>query len=78
MTSDGGSLSAKDVKPRTSTNKTDMTQTSPPGGASSYQSVQRFGFFREGRICTRLNGTENSPKKGTRHSLHLLADGSRR
>jgi hypothetical protein len=55
-----------------------MTQTSPPGGASSYQSVQRFGFFREGRICTRLNGTENSPKKGTRHSLHLLADGSRR
>ena len=78
MTSVGGSLSARDVKPRTSTNKTDMTQTSPPGGASSYQSVQRFGFLREGRIHIRLNGTENRPTKGTRHSLHLLADGRRR
>jgi len=55
-----------------------MTQTSPPGGASSYQRVQRFGFLREGRICTNLNGTENSPKNGTRHSLHLWVDGSRR
>jgi hypothetical protein len=77
-TSAGGNCSASDVKPRTSTNKTDMTQTSPPGGASSYQRVQRFGFLREGRICTKRNGTENSPKNGTRHSLHLRVDGSRR
>jgi hypothetical protein len=77
-TSAGDSRSASEVKPRTSTNSTEISQSSPPGGASSYQRVHRLGFLREGLMCTRLNGMENSPRKGTRHSLQRLVDGSRR
>src|SRR6185295_12298552 len=62
-------FSASEVKPRISTNKTESMRNSPPGGANSYQSVQRFGFFRDGRICSNLNGTAQIPKKGIKHSL---------
>jgi hypothetical protein len=42
----GSVFSERAEKPRTST-KTTLSRTNvPPGGADSYQTVQRFGFLR--------------------------------
>ena len=66
------------MKPLTSANSTDRWVSSPPGGASSYQIVQRLGFLRDGRICIALNGAANGPRNGNRHCWHRRADGIRR
>lgn len=52
--------------------------TSPPGGENSYQVVQSEGFFRDGRIISRLKTKPKGPRNGAQQRLQRWALGSSR
>jgi len=52
--------------------------TSPPGGENSYQVVQSEGFFRDGRIMSKLKRKPNGPRNGAQQRLHRCALGRHR
>ena len=49
LTSSGLCNSDSEVNPRRSANNTPISIVIPPGGASSTQTAQMFGFLRDGR-----------------------------
>lgn len=79
-TSAGEWLAAHSVDCRTSTKRTDMETSAPPGKASRNEShaLQKCGFRLEGDFPRRRITQPPIPAKGTRHRRQRGGDGRRR